>query len=372
VRIALLVYGSLDVVSGGNVYDQRLVDHLRDSGHDVDVVSIPRRGYLLDLARNLSPFLKRRLAETGVDVLVQDELVHPSLTLLNRSIRARRPSRPLVSIVHHLRSSEERPDWQNRMYRRVEKRYLSGIDAFVFNSHTTRESVEELLSKKTRNVVATPGGDRFRRTMTREQVDARAREEGSLRILFVGNVIPRKGLDRLLEALSSTKELGATLDVVGSLDADRGYAARVRRQVEALGLTDRIRFHGSLEGERLEERFLQAQIFVVPSSYEGFGIVYLEAMGFGLPVIATAAGATDEIVRHEATGYLVPPGDSAILARRIESFALDRDLLAWMSLQSLEASGDFPGWDESMTRVEELLVDLTSGKTSPSHRRTVR
>jgi glycosyltransferase involved in cell wall biosynthesis len=366
VRIALVVYGSLDIVSGGNLYDRKLVERLRASGHEVEVVSIANRGYVLDLASNLSPLLRRRLSDPGYDLLLEDELVHPSLAFLNRSLHDHRPSRPLVAIVHHLRSSEERPDWQNRLYRRVEKRYLASVDAFVFNSHTTRESVEELLAKKTRNVVATPGGDRLERKLTRMEIDARAREPGPLRILFVGNLIPRKGLERLVEAARSLQAYPFSLDVVGSLDMDRRYAARVRRQVEACGLADRVRFHGSLGGELLEERFRQAQLFVVPSSYEGFGIVYLEAMGLGLPVIATASGATDEIVIHESTGYLVPPGDATILARRIESFLEDRDLLARMSLQAFEAFADHPGWDESTGRIEELLVALTSKTRSPS------
>ncbi len=145
-----------------------------------------------------------------------------------------------------------------------------------------------------------------------------------------------------------------------------GTPRGVRRQVEACGLADRVHFHGSLGGELLEERFRQAQLFVVPSSYEGFGIVYLEAMGFGLPVIGTASGATDEIVLHESTGYLVPPGDATILARRIESFLEDRDLLARMSLQAFEAFADHPGWDESTGQIEELLVALTSKTRLPS------
>jgi glycosyltransferase involved in cell wall biosynthesis len=358
-RIALVVYGSLDVVSGGNLYDARLVERLRGSGHDVDVVSIPHRGYALDLLRNVSPSLKRRLANGEYDVVLQDELAHPSLFRLNRTVRARSAS-PLVAIVHHLRSSEERPEWQNDLYRKVELRYLSSVDAFVFNSETTRETVEALLAKKTRNVVATPGGDRLGRPMARDRVEARARDDGELRILFVGNLIPRKGLHVLLDALASIREPSFRLDVVGSPDMDRGYAARIREQVGKAGLEGRVRFHGTLAGESLVERFSDAQLLAVPSTYEGFGIVYLEAMGFGLPVIASASGATDEIVRHESTGFLVPPGDPWSLARRVESLVEDRELLRRMSLTAYEAFADHPGWEDSMSRIEAFLADLAS------------
>jgi glycosyltransferase involved in cell wall biosynthesis len=357
VRIGLVVYGSLEVVSGGNLYDRILVESLRSSGHAVEVVSIPLRSYALNLARNLSFGLRRRLLEPAFDVLLEDELAHPSLFRLNGSLR-RTTDAPLVSIVHHLRSSEERSQWQNDLYRSIEKRYLLSVDAFVFNSETTKETVESLLGKKTRNMVATPGGDRLERSLSAAAVRERALEEGEIRILFVGNLIPRKGLHHLLNALHSLRERGFRLDVVGGEEADRRYSAAVRRRVRELGLEDRVRFHGPLGGAELEGRFREAQVVVVPSSYEGFGIVYLEAMGFGLPVIASASGATDEIVRHESTGFLVPPGDAWSLARRIESLIEDRPLLSRMSVAAYEAFEDHPGWEESMETIERFLVEL--------------
>jgi glycosyltransferase involved in cell wall biosynthesis len=367
VRVGLVVYGSLEVVSGGNLYDKFLVSHLRNSGHSVEVVSIPLRSYPLNLARNFSAGLRRRLIGSSFDVLLEDELAHPSLVRLNQAFRRSKSASPasLVSIVHHLRSSEERAEWKNDLYRRIEKRYLLSVDAFVFNSETTRETVESLLGKKTRNVVAPPGGDRLPRTLTAADVAARAAEEGELRILFVGNLIPRKGLHHLLKALHSLEERPFRLDVVGREEADRRYSAAIRDRVGALGLGSRVHFHGALAGENLEERFRAAQLLVVPSSYEGFGIVYLEAMGFGLPVIASASGATDEIVRHESTGFLVQPGDAWSLSRRIESLLEDRSLLAQMSVAAYEAFEDHPGWEDSMKRVEDFLVELHSDSARP-------
>jgi glycosyltransferase involved in cell wall biosynthesis len=356
VRVGLVVYGNLEVVSGGNLYDQTLVAHLSSAGHSVEVVSVPLRSYALNLAQNFSPGLRGRLTGSAFDVLLEDELAHPSLVLLNRRVEA-----PRVSIVHHLRSSEERPEWQNDLYRAIEKRYLLSVDAFVFNSETTRQTVESLLGKKTRSVVATPGGDRLGRSFTATEVVARALEEGELRILFVGNLIPRKGLHHLLKALHSlTGPAGRPfrLDVVGSEEHDRRYAALVREQVRELGLEGRVHFHGALAGETLGERFRAAQLLAVPSSYEGFGIVYLEGMSFGLPVIASATGATDEIVRHESTGFLVPTGDVWSLARRIESLLEDRALLSQMSLAAYEAFEDHPRWMDSMQKIERFLVEI--------------
>ncbi|GMR23190.1 MAG: glycosyltransferase [Acidobacteriota bacterium] len=356
-KVGLIVYGDLGLVSGGNLYDQMLVEHLRGRGHGVDIVSLAPGSYGRHLLQNYSPGLCRSLAGAGYDVLISDELVHPSLVRSNERLR-RTVSYPLVSIVHHLRSSEDRPPWQNDFYRRVEKRYLESIDAFVFNSHTTRESVEALLHKKTRNVVATPGGDRLAVGISRAEIQQRAGEEGPLRLLFVGNLIPRKRLHVLLDVLGELREAPWQLDIVGSLDMDRVYVRRVRAQIERLALGSKVSPHGTLKGERLAERYRGAQMLVVPSSYEGFGIVYLEAMAFGLPVIAGAAGASDEIVLHESTGFLVPTDDTFTLRLQLERVIGDRALLTRLSVTAFETFRDHATWEQSMASIEALLQEL--------------
>ncbi|MGH9335504.1 MAG: glycosyltransferase family 4 protein, partial [Vicinamibacteria bacterium] len=194
----------------------------------------------------------------------------------------------------------------------------------------------------------------------REEIMDLAREDGEIRLLFVGNLIPRKGLHWLLQALASLAGRRFRLDVVGSHEIDSTYAAGIRSQVRELDLGGRITFHGSLAGERLVERFREGQVLVVPSSYEGFGIVYLEAMGFGLPVIASGAGATDEIVQHEATGFLVPPGDVWSLTRQIERLLDDPELRVQMSLAAYEGFEDHPRWEDSMAKIERFLEETMS------------
>ena len=352
VHIGLVVYGQLDQVSGGNLYDQKLAEHLRDSGYDVDILSLPHGSYARHLAQNFLPSLKRRLQER-FDVLLQDELTHPSLFRSNRGATA-----PIVCIVHHLLSSESHATRRTNLYRRIEKRYLQTVGAFVFNSHTTRESVEELLSKKTHNVVATPGGNRLGAKLTGPEIYQRAFAEGPLRMLFVGNLIERKGLHILLKALAELRDQAWHLDIVGSEEMDPGYASRMQQQIDALELRSRLTLHGVLRGERLAERYQESQLLVVPSSYEGFGIVYLEALGFGIPVIASAAGATDEIVHHEQNGFLIQPGDTLSLSRQLERLLEDRGLLGRLSLAALESFHAHPTWEQSMHRIEEFLKTI--------------
>ena len=146
---------------------------------------------------NLSPNLGQRLRRAHFEVLLEDELAHPSLFLLNRWLR-RRVSYPLVAIVHHLRSSEARAAWQNQLYRWVEGSYLASVDGFICNSQTTRAEVESLVGAGRPVVVAPPGGDHLPGKFSAAQVAARALAPGPLKIIAVANLIPRKGIHTLI------------------------------------------------------------------------------------------------------------------------------------------------------------------------------
>ena len=136
-RVALVLYGNLDFISGGFLYDRMLVDYLRGQGEEVEIISLPWCSYPRGLLDNLSPTLKRRLTSIRADIILQDELAHPSLFWLNRRLQGR-DWPPVVAIVHHLRCSEARPSWQNCLYRLVERRYLASGTGFIFNSLATR------------------------------------------------------------------------------------------------------------------------------------------------------------------------------------------------------------------------------------------
>ena len=101
-----------------------------------------------------------------------------------------------------------------------------------------------------------------------------------------------------------------------------------------------------------------AHVLAVPSAYEGFGIVYLEGMGFGLPALATTAGAAAEIVTDGGNGYLVPPGDVVALAARIQSLLDDRALLARLSAAAVAGYAHRPTWAETTAAMRQFLVTI--------------
>jgi glycosyltransferase involved in cell wall biosynthesis len=158
----------------------------------------------------------------------------------------------------------------------------------------------------------------------------------------------------LIQAIES-KTLDFRLDVVGSLKSEPGYARELQRQVESFGLKSNVSFHGSLDHERLAEFLRSAHVLVVPSSYEGYGIAYLEGMAFGLPAIGTTAGAAPEIIADGETGFLIAPGDASTLAARLEILARDRELLARLSLNALRRYRAQPKWPQTAGAIRAFL-----------------
>jgi len=343
-KLGLVIYGTLSTVSGGYLYDRKLVDYLREQGDTVEIISLPWRNYAAHLTDN-SHF---RLPD-GLDLLIQDELNHPSLIAANR----RPHPYPVISLVHHLRCSEKRHPLPNAIYRWIEARYLRSVDGFIFNSETTRANVESIVGRTLPHVVAHPPVDKFPSQITRQQIEERAAAK-PLRVLFLGNVIPRKGLHILLEAIRIARR-EVTLDVVGSLETDLPYAAKMQQAVLKFGLSSRVTFHGSVSDQRLRTLLGAAHLLAVPSSYEGYGIAYLEGMGFGLPAIGTDAGATREVIREGKSGFLISPEDAGKLANHLDRLTGDRTLLVKMSLNALDWYRQQPPWAESAARIREFL-----------------
>ena len=349
-KIGLVIYGSLDTISGGYLYDRKLVEYLRAQGDTVEVISLPWRNYASHLADNL-----RFRLPNNFDTLIQDELNHPSLIRAN----TRQHPYPVVSLVHHLRRSELRPKWKNDFYRIVEKKYLQSVDGFIFNSNTTKIVVNGLIGDEKPSVIGYPPTDRFGDRVISEDEIRRRVNSDELRILFLGNVIYRKGLHTLLKAVKGQKSK-VRVDVVGGLTAEPRYAYEMERYVLTHGLSSSVRFHGALDNEPLIELYKQAHVMVVPSSYEGFGIVYLEGMGFGLPAIGTRAGAASEVITHGEDGYLIEADDDVMLAKILDELSSDRDILARLSLNALKRFRSQPRWEEIASDIREFLQRMVA------------
>lgn len=351
-KIGLIIYGRLQTLSGGYLYDRKLVEHLEAAGDTVEIISLPWEGYGRHLLHNFWFALREQLRLADFDLLLQDELNHPSLFWLNRQLRGE-VSYPIVSIVHHLRSSEVRPRWQNWFYRLIERRYLASVDGFVFNSQTTRQVVQSLVGEAQPHVVAPPAGDRFQPALTPQQIEARAQQPGPLRLLFVGNLIARKGLHFLLKAAANLPKSDWHLDVVGETAVSPRYTQRLQQFITQHGLESNVTLHGPLNDDKLSQKMAQSHLLVMPSSYEGFGIVYLEGMGFGLPAIAGRNGAAHEIVTERVNGFLVDDAES--LRQHLHTLHHNRTQLAQMSHAAQQRFQAHATWSQSMSQIHHFL-----------------
>jgi glycosyltransferase involved in cell wall biosynthesis len=354
-KIGLIIYGRLDTISGGYLYDRQLVDYLQAQGDTVELISLPWEGYGRHLLHNFWFALQEQLRQAEFDILLQDELNHPSLFWLNRRLRGELRY-PIVSIVHHLRCSEARSRWQNWLYRLVEQRYLASVDGFIFNSQTTRQVVQALVGDSQAQVVALPAGDRLQPAIAAEQIELRAQRPGPLCLLFVGNLIPRKGLHVLLEAAAGLPRIEWQLAVVGDTAVSPRYTRQIQQAINQHDLKDNVTLHGPFSDDELAAQMAQSQVLVVPSSYEGFGIVYLEGMSFGLPAIAGRGGAAHEIITEGVDGFLVE--DAEMLRQHLHSLHHNRTQLAQMSLAAQKRFTNHPTWAASMSHIRQFLPSV--------------
>ena len=356
-RVGLIIYGSLDTISGGYLYDRKLVAHLRAAGDTVEIFSLPWRNYAQHLTDNFFDALFQNIARANLDVLIQDELNHPSLLRLNQKL-ARNLTCPIVALVHHLRASETHPRILQSIYRRVERAYLKSVNAFIFNSATTRNAVNALAPNTARmpHVIALPAGDRFQQNISLDEIKTRAQDNGALRVVFVGNIIPRKGLDTLLDAFAQLPRADFTLTIAGNRSIDAAYTRKLDAQMRAQNL-DNVNFAGTLTDAELARVLRTSHVLAVPSEYEGYGIVYLEGMSFGLPALGTTAGAAREIITDGENGFLIAPRDARALAAHLARLAQDRAFLARCSVLARARFVQHPDWGTSMARIRDALCE---------------
>lgn len=335
-------------LTGGNLYDRMLAEALESRGHEVTVREFAADG-------RETPAASRR-----ADVILQDELLHREFRRRNAASKGRQPR--TIALVHHPMSSEpERGEVQRGQLREEERAYLRTVDGVLAPSRASADAARVLAGRPLPFAVAPPGRDRFAGAELPPlpgRGEIRLRAAGPLRAAFVGNVIPRKRLLELLEAVAVVPEW--TLAVAGREDPDAEYAGRARRRAAASDLGSRVTFRGPLGPEALAALLRQSCLLAVPSTHEGFGIVYLEGFAFGLPALAAASGGAEEIVTDGETGWRIRPSDSgdasAVIADRLRGLAADRNRLAAMALRAVERHRIHPTWEESAATTERFLT----------------
>jgi glycosyltransferase involved in cell wall biosynthesis len=173
---------------------------------------------------------------------------------------------------------------------------------------------------------------------------AAAAEQRPVRLLITGNIIPRKGHDLLIRMLADLTDLSWELRVVGAA-VDRRYKRRVDRLARRHHLTDRILYTGVLSGDALRRQYQEADVFVFPTRYEGFGISLAEAIRAELPFVAFSSGAIPEV--SGGRGLLVPEGDIKSFQDYLKTLISDPAFRGQTAEISRALAADLPTWKQT-------------------------
>jgi glycosyltransferase involved in cell wall biosynthesis len=150
------------------------------------------------------------------------------------------------------------------------------------------------------------------------------------------------------------------LNIIGDADIDLQYTRKIKQLIERFRLEKKIRFAGRVSETELNAYYSESHVLAVPSYYEGFGIVYLEAMSFGVVPLASETGGASEIISSGEDGYLISAGNSSMLSDCIKRLITDRETLLRMSRASYDKYSKFPGWDESGKKIREFILSIFS------------
>ena len=335
-RFAFAVPGDLATPTGGYAYDRRMMTELGNLGWQIDLLDLGE-GFPWPDEATRATAQSRLLAMPAGRSIVVDGL---ALGVLPETASRLAGRNPLLALVHHPLALE----WglsvkQADALRASERAALAAVQGVVVTSAATARLVASDYGVPAERIaVARPGSDPA--PMSQESQD------GVVRLLSVGAIVPRKGFDVLITALATLTDLSWRLTIAGDRTRDRNAAARLDADIARHALGDRIAAPGAVSPQRLAALYAEADVFVLASHFEGYGMAYAEAVAHGLPVIGTSAAAIPDTVPADA-GLLVDPGDSFALARALRCVIGDAGLRRRLASAARAAAPQLPTWRHS-------------------------
>jgi glycosyltransferase involved in cell wall biosynthesis len=329
--------------SGGNAYDRRIARGLAAAGWTVHLHEVPGSWPWPD-----APSLGALAAAVGgipdgALVLLDGLVASPAPEVLSSEAGRLR----LVVLVHMPLGQGTTDDGP----REREGAVLSAAASVVTTSAWARRALLELYSLPTDRVhVAQPGVD---------AAELAPGTEAAGTFLSVAAVIPGKGHDVLLDALAPLAGLRWQCECVGSLERDPAFVERLRLRVLDGGMDGRVRFSAPQADADLARSYAAADVLVLPSRAETYGMVIAEALARGLPVVAAEVGGVPEAPGRSADGtrpgLLVPPGDPAALRDALRTWLEDAGLRRRLRAAARERRSSLADWSTTTSAVAELL-----------------
>lgn len=336
--------GLLDTLTGGYLYDRQLLAGLRSLGLHVEHLPLPAGFPAPDApAMRATAELFASLPD-GAMVLV-DGL---AFGVLDEVAQQHAKRLKLIALCHHPLALESGLSADTaQQLRKSETRALAATVAVVVTSAGTSELLTRQFRVASSSItVAKPG------TM----VSSFAPCVGEpLQLLTVATLTRRKAHDVLIQALATLTELSWQAHFVGGAEFDPQWVETLHTLVKDFGLQERIHFQGSIAN--LQPWYVQADIFVLPSLFEGYGMASAEALAHGLPIVAARAGAVPDVVPDSA-GILVPPDDILSLATALRSLMTQPSLRKRLQQGAQHAATQLPTWQDTSQQVATLIRSL--------------
>jgi glycosyltransferase involved in cell wall biosynthesis len=341
-----VIPGNLDTRTGGYIYDRQMVDGLRARGWAVDVQSLDDTfpqptASAVEHARQVFASIA-----TGT-VVVVDSLAVGAIPEILEQQRSRLR---IVALMHLPLAADVGidPDAAAR-FAIVERRALQSASLVIVTGRATLSLIGGYDVPSSRVVVVEPG--------TPLSPLAQPSSSSIVELLSVGTLNRGKGHEDLVRALSSVSSSDWHLTCAGSLTRDPATVARVRATVEECHLGDRVSLAGELDAEQLEEHYLRADVFVLATLRETYGMAVAEALAHGLPIVSTSTGAIPALVGTDA-GLLVGPGDVQGLSRALSRVIGDADLRAQLAAGARRVRSSLPSWDQAVDHFASALESL--------------
>ncbi|EKF59472.1 Glycosyl transferase, group 1 [Agrobacterium albertimagni AOL15] len=337
--------GDLSLKTGGYGYDRQVLDGLRKLGWQITLLPLGE-GFPFPTADT------RRGAETALSSIPDGTLVlidGLAFGVLDAWAGAHAERLQIIALVHHPLALETGlSDEQQQHFRQSEQRALAAARHVIVTSPmTARELASNYGVASSRITVALPGIDKS---------DVRRVVNAAPQILSVGTLTRRKGHDVLLRALKSVEDLDWQAVIIGSKSLDPSTSEALARQVETLGLEARVQLLGEVDDPQVH--FASADIFALASRYEGYGMVFAEALSHGLPIVACHAGAVPDVVPSDA-GILVPVDDAPAFGealRRLLQSPREREM---RSAAALQAGSLLPTWADTAAIISNTLDGIS-------------
>lgn len=344
-HLVFAIPGDIETRSGGYGYDRRMIGELRALGWRIDHLRLPD-GFPAPDGDELEITAGQFAALPDRSMVLVDGLAFGAMPEIALKEAARLK---LVALVHHPLALETGlSETQAENLRRSETAALATVSGIVVTSpETARTLVSDFDVRQEMICVAIPG------TEPAEPARGNADDEPPM-ILAVGSLTQRKDHATLVAALAQVRHLAWQCRIVGSDMMDPASATALRRQIADIGLDARIVVTGALDD--VDAEYARADIFALASRYEGFGMVFAEAMARGLPIVGCRCGAVPDLVPDRA-GILVEPGDVDGFAGALATLLDDPLARRRFAEGSLATGRKLPDWPKSA----RILADFLEG-----------